>query len=184
MSIGVVSPAEVHQRLQEGEKLALIDVRTPGEHGSVNTPSARLVPLDIFKCEDIFNRCGGADAPIALMCKSGMRARRAAEMLMSAGASNVMVVDGGMDGWSRAGLPVIRGKSSIGVDRQVRIVAGGMALAGGLLAVLVNPAFAWLSAFVGAGLVMAGLTDFCPMAIFIAKMPWNRSKDPNACFRG
>ncbi len=184
MSIAMVSPAEVHQRMQEGENLALIDVRTPGEHGSLNTPSARLVPLDVFKCEDIFKSSGGVDAPIALVCKSGMRARRAAEMLTAAGASNVMIVDGGMDGWSGAGLPVVRGKSSLGVDRQVRIVAGGLALAGGLLAVLVNPAFAWLSAFVGAGLVMAGLTDFCPMAIFIAKMPWNRSKDPKACFRG
>ena len=184
MSIGVVSPVEVHHRLEGGEGLALIDVRTPGEHGSVNTPAAKLMPLDRFKCEDVFARCGGADAPIAVICKSGMRARRAAEMLHAAGASNVMVVDGGMDGWSGAGLPVVRGKSSLGVDRQVRIVAGSMALAGGLLAVLVNPSFGWLSAFVGAGLVMAGLTDFCPMAILIAKLPWNRSKDPKACFRG
>ena len=184
MSIGVVSPAEVHNRLEKGEGIALIDVRTPGEHGSLHTPAARLMPLDRFKCEDVFASFGGADMPCAVICKSGMRSRRAAEMLHAAGASNVMVVDGGMDGWSGAGLPVVRGKSSLGVDRQVRIAAGGLALAGGLLAIFVNPAFAWLSAFVGGGLVMAGLTDFCPMAIFIAKMPWNRSKDPNACFRG
>ena len=183
MTISVISPAEVAARLTGGEKLALIDVRTAGEHGEVHTPAARLMPLDVLRCEDVFEACGGPKAPIAVLCKGGVRARRAAEMLSAAGAENGMVVEGGMDAWARGGLDVVRGRKVLGVDRQVRIAAGGMALAGALLALFVNPAFAWIPAFVGAGLTMAGLTDFCPLAILMAKMPWNRSADPKACCR-
>lgn len=183
MTISMISPNEVAARLEGGEKLLLIDVRTTGEHGEVHTPAARLLPLDVFRCEDVFAASGGPAVPIAVLCKGGVRARRAAEMLSAAGAENVMVVDGGMDAWARAGLNVVRGRKVLGVERQVRIVAGGMALVGALLALFVNPLFAWIPAFVGAGLTMAGLTDFCPMAILIAKMPWNRSADPKPCCR-
>jgi len=44
------------------------------------------------------------------------------------------------------------------------------------LGALVHPGFYALSAFVGAGLLFAGLTDWCGMAMLLAKMPWNRRK--------
>ena len=76
-----------------------------------------------------------------------------------------------------AGLPVVRGKKAISLERQVRIAAGSLVLLGVLLGWLVHPAFIGLSAFVGAGLVFAGVTDTCGMGMMLARMPWNQVKD-------
>jgi hypothetical protein len=47
-------------------------------------------------------------------------------------------------------------------------------LLGVALGTWVHLAFYGLSAFVGAGLVFAGITDWCGMAMVLAKMPWNQ----------
>ena len=62
--------------------------------------------------------------------------------------------------------------------RQVQIVAGSLAFAGALLAWLVSPWFIALSGFVGAGLVFAGVTDTCMMAMLLAKLPYNHPRAP------
>ncbi len=59
------------------------------------------------------------------------------------------------------------------VDRDRR--AGGLVLLGAVLALTIHLYFAAIPAFVGAGLVFAGVTDTCGMAAVLAKMPWNRS---------
>jgi hypothetical protein len=76
-----------------------------------------------------------------------------------------------------ANLPVTRcAVKVISLERQVRIAAGAIVLSGVLLACLVNFNFIWLSGFVGAGLIFAGITDFCGMGLLLAKMPWNKRK--------
>ena len=60
------------------------------------------------------------------------------------------------------------------LERQVRIVAGFLTLVGAVLGFFVNPYFIGLSAFIGAGLMFAGITDTCGMGMMLAKMPWNR----------
>jgi acetyltransferase-like isoleucine patch superfamily enzyme len=87
----------------------------------------------------------------------------------------VVVVEGGTNAWAAAGLPVIRGRKTISIERQVRIGAGTFVLAGTALGRFIHPAFYLLAAFVGAGLVFAGVTDICGLAIVLAKAPWNRS---------
>jgi hypothetical protein len=69
---------------------------------------------------------------------------------------------------------VVRGQKAISLERQVRIVAGLLVLVGAVLAIAVHPYFAGLSAFIGAGLIFAGITDTCGMAMVLAKMPWNQ----------
>jgi rhodanese-related sulfurtransferase len=83
-------------------------------------------------------------------------------------------VEGGTLAWEAAGLPVVRGQKVISLERQVRIVAGFLVLVGALLAMTVHPYFAGLSAFVGAGLMFAGITDTCGMGMLLARMPWNQ----------
>ena len=79
--------------------------------------------------------------------------------------------------WIKANLPVTRSAGKvISLERQVRIAAGAMVLTGVLLARFVNFNFIWLSGFVGAGLIFAGITDFCGMGLIIAKLPWNKRK--------
>jgi rhodanese-related sulfurtransferase len=86
-----------------------------------------------------------------------------------------VVVAGGTNAWAAAGLPVIRGRKSISIERQVRIVAGSLVVIGFLLGWFVHRGFFGLAGLVGAGLVFAGVTDICGMAIVLAKAPWNRS---------
>ena len=83
-----------------------------------------------------------------------------------------------MNAWVSAGNPVEQGGQRISLERQVRIVAGAMAAIGGILALAVNPLWAILPAFVGSGLVFAGVTDTCGMAMVLSKLPYNR---PASC---
>src|SRR5690606_25251468 len=112
-------------------------------------------------------------AVIAVLCKSGQRARMAADRLASLGF-DLQVVEGGTDACVAAGVPVVRGAAQVmSLERQVRIVAGSLVLMGALLGWLVAPGFYVLSGFVGAGLVFAGVTDTCAMGLLLARMPWN-----------
>ena len=113
--------------------------------------------------------------PLYVICRSGSRGRQACEKFLAAGCTNVVNVEGGTQAWAAAGLPVVRGKKTVSLERQVRIAAGSLDSLGVLLAWLVHPAFNALSAFVGAGLIFAGLTDTCGLALFLARMPWNRT---------
>jgi hypothetical protein len=72
-------------------------------------------------------------------------------------------------------LPVALDRSQpIDIIRQVQIAAGSLVLMGILLGTLLAPGFYALSAFVGAGLMFAGISGFCGMAHLLTLMPWNR----------
>jgi hypothetical protein len=101
----------------------------------------------------------------------------ACEKLSRSGAQNVFVVDGGTDAWEQAGLPVVRGKKAVSLERQVRITAGSIVAVGSVLAAFVHPWFWILPAFIGSGLVFSGVTDTCGMGMVLARMPWNRTAD-------
>ncbi len=176
MSVDYLSPSQLQKRLLAGEASAVIDVRTPVEYAEVHAPSAVNIPLDRVTKETLAAAgCVESGRAVYLLCRSGQRATRAAEKLLACGYARPVVVTGGTLGWIEAGLPVTRGESQgMSLERQVRIAAGTIVFAGTLLAWFVHPNFVWLSGFVGAGLVFAGVTDFCGMGLLIAKMPWNR----------
>lgn len=181
-----VSPVEVAGRRSRGLSVDLIDVRTPVEYGEVHAEGARLIPLDRLDPAAVMNSRGAsAGEPLYVICKSGSRSARAVEKFRSAGFANVISVDGGTTAWERAGLPVVRGTTKvISLERQVRIVAGSLVLIGAILGWLIHPAFFGLCAFVGGGLVFAGVTDWCGMGLLLAKMPWNQVGDgTGTCLR-
>ena len=171
-----ITPSHLYDRLQKGEKLHLLDVRTPAEHAEIHVPDVHLVPLDQLDATKLATMNGFAkDQPLYIFCRTGNRAKQAAEKLEKSGYAQCSVVEGGTTAWAEAGLPVNRGTSKvISLERQVRIFAGAIVLLGALLAQFVNPAFIWLSGFIGAGLAFAGITDWCGMGMLIAKMPWNQ----------
>jgi len=170
-----VPPAEVAKARSERPGVGLIDVRTPVEYAEVHAEGAKLIPLDVLDPKAVMSeRDGLASEPVYVLCKSGARAAKAVERFRAAGFDNVFSVEGGTTAWERAGLPVIRGEKVMSLERQVRIGAGSLVLLGVLLGWLVHPAFFGLSAFVGAGLVFAGVTDWCGMGMLLARMPWNR----------
>lgn len=167
-----ISPIELQNLLAAQPDLPLLDVRTPVEFAEVHVPQARNVPLDEL-------RLGAVSVPkdqaVYLLCRSGQRATKAAEKLVREGFTQPVVIAGGTLAWIAANLPVTRGQSKvISLERQVRIVAGSLVLTGVVLGWFVHRGFYGLAAFVGAGLVFAGVTDFCGMGLLLAKLPWNR----------
>ncbi len=166
---GPISPREAAKLLSGGA--ALIDVRTPPEYREIHAAGACNLPLDTLDPAAFTASDNGG--PILTICHSGARSAKAVERLRAAGVEAISV-DGGTPAWEAAGLPVERGKKSISLERQVRIVAGSLALIGSVLALTVHPYWAGLPAFVGAGLTFAGLTDTCGMGLLLARMPWNR----------
>jgi len=175
MSVATTTVGELGERVRRGEQVELIDVRTPSEFRSVHAVPARLVPLDSLDPAAVISaRNGDRSQPLYVICQSGGRSRKAAERFQATGFSNVVSVEGGTIAWEAAGLPVVRGKKSISLERQVRIAAGSLVLLGTILGAAVHPGWLGLSGFVGAGLVFAGITDTCGMGMLLARMPWNR----------
>jgi rhodanese-related sulfurtransferase len=180
MSIAVIKPQELAALSNQGEKVELIDVRTPLEYREVHLEIARNVPLDQLDSAVVMkDRNGSANEPLYMICRSGSRGQQACEQFVKAGFSNVVNIEGGTMACVEAGLPVIRGKKAISLERQVRIAAGSFVLLGAALS-FVHPAFIGLSAFVGAGLVFAGITDTCMMGMILARMPWNQVRNAPA----
>jgi rhodanese-related sulfurtransferase len=175
MSVATITPAKLAEIKREGRKIELIDVRTPVEFREVHLEIARNVPLDQLDPQVLMQARGGSSGdPLYLICKGGGRSQQACEKFIQAGFTHVVSVQGGTTACIDAGLPVIRGKKAISLERQVRIAAGSLVLLGVIGSYTFHPAFVWLSAFVGGGLVFAGITDTCGMGMLLARMPWNR----------
>lgn len=174
MSTTTISPKQLHDAVQAGQAVELIDVRTPVEFREVHVSFARNVPLDRLDAAQVAAMRNGSSQPIYVICRSGSRGKQACEKLASAGFTNVINVEGGTQAWDQAGLPVVRGQQAISLERQVRIAAGTLVLIGSALGALVSPYWIGLAAFVGAGLVFAGITDTCGMGMLLARMPWNQ----------
>ena len=174
-TVSKINPQDLYLRQQNGESVEIIDVRTPAEYQAVHIPSAKLVPLDVLDPHQLIaSRSTDAHDPLYLVCQSGSRTSEAWKRFASAGFDNVVCIDGGTQAWERAGLPVERGRDVIPLDRQVRIGAGAMMLAGVALGLIIHPVGLILSVGVGAGLVYSGVTGNCGMAKVLARMPWNQ----------
>lgn len=102
-------------------------------------------------------------------------AANAAQLCEAAGTAPTYILAGGIDAWRRAGQPTVADRSRpLEIMRQVQITAGALVLTGVLLGLFVAPGFFGLSAFVGSGLMFAGVTGWCGMANLLRVMPWNR----------
>ncbi len=178
--IATISPAMLADLRRKGEKITLIDVRTPAEFGEVHVDFARNIPLDRLDPKAVTALSG--DGPAYFVCKSGTRSQKACEKMLAAGLKDVISVEGGTAACEAAGVPVVRGRKAMSLERQVRIAAGSLVAIGAALAGFGPEApinwqaiGAGLAGFVGCGLVFAGITDTCGMAMLLARMPWNQA---------
>ena len=175
MSAQTITTKEFQDLLARQPNVPLVDVRLPPEFREVHVAGAKNVPFDRLSAERLSVALSeNGNSSVYFICKVGKRSMKACEKARAFGVSNVVSVEGGTDACVALGLPVERGKKAVSLERQVRIAAGGLVLAGGVLAVAVNPLWAILPALVGAGLVFSGVTDTCGMAVLLTKMPWNR----------
>jgi rhodanese-related sulfurtransferase len=176
MTTLTVDAATLAERLRDDSdpKPTLIDVRTPAEFGAGHIPGAVNVPLDELKAS-VAELCSvlGAHHDVVLVCRSGARAGQAHEALQAAGLPSASVLSGGIVDWEKTGGAVNRGRRTWELERQVRLAAGSLVVAG-ILGSTAAPRAKWLSGFVGGGLVIAAVFDTCAMGMALARMPWNK----------
>lgn len=166
-----LSPAEVAARLKAGAA-HLVDIREPDEFAREHIAGAARAPLSTFEAADLNI---APDRDVIFMCRTGNRTGANCQRLAARTEGQVHVLEGGLDAWKAAGLAtVVDRKAPLEMMRQVQIGAGSLILIGAALGTWINPLFWALSAFVGAGLLTAGVTGFCGMARVLAVMPWNR----------
>ena len=158
--------------IERGGASSIIDVRTAGEFATEHIENSILIPVDTI--EENLAMIMAIPAPRLLMCQSGNRAKNAQEILLKYHIEGSVVIEGGMNEYKKiAGGELIKNKKRMLLERQVRIAAGLLILLGLGLS-LIHQGFLLLSAFVGCGLIFAGITDYCGMAMLLLKMPWNK----------
>jgi rhodanese-related sulfurtransferase len=168
--------------LAAGQAL-LVDVREPAEFASEHIAGATLLPLSKFDPTQL------PDAPgrkLVMQCHRGTRARQACAQLTPAQRTSAWVLDGGIEGWKQAGLPTVQatpGKSGMDVQRQTQFTIGALVLLGTLLGAFVSPWFLLLPGIIGCGLIFAGVTGTCMLALLLARLPWNQ-RGHGACGAG
>ena len=176
MALPTLSPQEARRLVADGA--VLIDIREADEHARSHIPGAYHLALSKLDPGLIAASSGKT---LIFHCRSGARTQaNASRLAAGAGAAcEAYILEGGLDAWKAAGLPVVTdARQPIELNRQVQIAAGSLAFFGTLLGVLVSPWFLAVPLFIGAGLMTAGITGFCGMARLLVHAPWNRVADP------
>lgn len=148
----------------------VIDVRTPAEYQASRIATVVNRPLD--QLENHVPEFHDYQT-IYIHCQSGSRSQKACEKLRELGVHHYVNVVGGISAWEQAGLPTVKAKGTLPIIQQVMIAAGMLVLLGVSLSAFFHVGWIGLSAAVGAGLLYAGISGQCFMAMLLAKMPWN-----------
>jgi rhodanese-related sulfurtransferase len=169
----LVSAAELQQLMATHPHIRLLDVRTGGEFETSHIPGSFNVPLDTLS----EYACDLADVkhPVVLVCQSGGRATEAHHALIDEGKEALHILEGGINAWKEIDGDIVHGsRERWAMDRQVRLIAGSMALAGVLASVVISQA-KWIAAGVGLGLVYSSISNSCVMAAMLSKLPYNKT---------
>ena len=156
------------KKVLDSDHVLVLDVRERDEYRyehikkSMNTPLSQL--------NDVLQTLP-KDKALYVICQTGVRTTTAVENLRASSFQEVHAVGGGIKAWKAAGFPLERAKGPIPIMRQVQIAAGSLAFLGGLI-----PGLRWVAIIVGLGLVFAGVSGTCGMALLLSRMPWNKHK--------
>ncbi len=170
------SPTLIAPTEAAGTTATLVDVRTPAEFETAHIPGAVNVPLPLVQ-EHAASLAAALEGPVVLVCQAGSRSRTAHDALSAAGAEQLAVLDGGMAAHAADGHAVRRGTQRWALERQVRLVAGGL-VAASVLASIRFPRARFLAGGVGAGLTFAAISDTCAMGAALSALPYNRGDAP------
>lgn len=160
--------------IERQEDLLLIDVRAAGEFETSHIRGSYHVPLPLLK-EHTPEFAARMDTHVVLICQSGVRAEQARQRLGTVGLDGAMVLSGGVPAYAAAGGDIVRGRSSWALERQVRMAAGSLVLAGMLAGRFISPNLRVIAGTIGAGLTYSAATNSCAMGRALSWMPWNRS---------
>jgi rhodanese-related sulfurtransferase len=107
--VGVIALDKVKAMMDEGETFTIVDVRDSDEITSFGRPKwSAYKNISRGKLEPILGKSGlSVDEKIVVFCKTGARAALAAQTMKAYGFKNVMIADGGMDGWIMRDYPEV-----------------------------------------------------------------------------
>jgi len=172
VSLQMISPKDASALASQDAQVKFLDVRSVLEFSQAHIKDSINVPIDMLTMK--VNELSQAKQTYIVLCRTGNRSPMAADMLIQSGIHGVEVMDGGITGWQKEGLAVIKGEGGISLERQVRVMAGSIVLLGILLSWFIHPWFIGISLFVSCGLIYAGLTDNCMMGMLLMKLPYNK----------
>ncbi len=167
-----VSPEEARSITEKDPETELLDVRSALEYAEEHIARSRNIPMDILKAKA--RELAKEKKKFVVLCRSGNRSAMAADMLIQSGLTGVKTMAGGIKRWQKEGLPVEKGRGGVSLERQVRAIAGMLVLCGTLLGAFISQWFFIIPAFVSVGLIYAGVTDNCMMAMLLMKLPYNK----------
>ncbi|CAG0958593.1 Inner membrane protein YgaP [Phycisphaerales bacterium] len=181
-AVPTVEPREARAWVEAGEAV-VVDVREAEEHARERIGGCVLLPLSSFNPHELARFVG---TRIVVHCRGGKRSAEACRLAraMERGVPDVYSLAGGIEAWKASGLGVedgARAGSGVSVLRQLQGTMGGAVIAGCALAWLMDPVWLALPAVLGAGLLLAGVTGRCPLALVLEWMPWNRGRGQNGC---
>ena len=172
MPIRTVDAATLKKWIDSGEAM-VVDVREPAEYAAEKIAGAQCLPVGTISKKDLPAIQG---KKLVIHCRSGKRGGTACEKLLAEDPDlEIYNLEGGIAAWAEAGYDVkSSGRFFLPLDRQVQLTIGLCVLTASVFAYFVNPLFVIITGFFGAGLVFAGLTGTCGLAMAMAKMPWNQ----------
>ncbi len=173
-----IAPRQFQSMINQGNRPYLIDVRMPVEYRTEHAEGAVQLPLDDLNPETyesyLQDHKISREEPVFLICKSGSRAKKAAQLLRRFGHQKIGVVEGGTEAWRRAGLPIQRNGNFLPLERQIQIAIGVLLITKVAFGFTIHELFFVATAMIGVGLIVAGTTNWCGLARLLALMPWNR----------
>jgi len=102
MGVSEISPTEARPGV-EAAYSQFVDVRTPEEYASGHAYRTRNIPIDTLT--DNLDKLE-KNEPVYLICRSGHRSKKAAQILVDNGFSQAISISGGTEAWQAAGLPM------------------------------------------------------------------------------
>jgi len=172
LSLEMISPKEAAALSSKDPQVKFLDVRSVLEFSREHIKDSLNLPIDMLAAK--VNELSQTRQIYIVLCRTGNRSPMAADMLMQSGIHTVKVMDGGLTGWQKEKLPVIKGEGGVSLERQVRIIAGSIVLFGIILSRFIHPGFIGISILVCCGLIYAGFTDNCLMGMLLMKLPYNK----------
>ncbi|HMQ10346.1 MAG TPA: rhodanese-like domain-containing protein [Oligoflexia bacterium] len=174
MAIKTISIEQLNSIVKDKGCNCIIDVREASEYKSEHVEGSQHIPLSTIH-ETSHTKDLDTEQAVYIMCRTGMRAKKAADQMQSKGFNNIHIVEGGIEAWKSLGLTTLKNKTNIwSLERQVRFTAGLLVMLGFVASSMIHSNFIYLSAGVAFGLMFSALTNTCGMGMLLMKMPWNR----------
>jgi len=107
--IKAISPTELTLKVNR-ENAVVLDIRGEEDYRKGHITDARNVKLDQIDKQPLTGLEKQKDTPIIVVCQVGVTAQKAAAALAKQGYSQVSILQGGMNAWAGASLPVVKAK--------------------------------------------------------------------------